>query len=232
MIRLSVAVLTLALVVSACSGGHGPSTPTSPTVPRSPDPTFTVSGTVTGQGGAPVEGVRVQVAGRQGITDGNGNYTLLEVSRSRGGALALKAGYATAREILEVSGDTRFDVQLGSRIAIYTLSGVVSEMTPAGPTPLEGARVDEYSCEELVPAPPFFPGKGCLVSIVQTVRTDKQGRYSFSGLYPGRENSIGVSKDGFEDPFGISDGPEGPGSNNQAVTIDGDTRLDVQLVRR
>jgi hypothetical protein len=191
-----------------------------------------VSGTVIGQGGAPVEGVKVQVAGRHGMTDGGGNYTLLEVPRSYGGALALKAGYGAAREILEVSRDTRFDVQLGPRVAIYTLSGVVSEMTPAGLTPLEGARVDEYSCEEILPAPPFFPGKRCLVSIVQTVTTDKQGGYSFSGLYPGRENSIGVSKDGFEDAFGSSDGPEGPGSNHQAVTISGDTRLDVQLVRR
>jgi hypothetical protein len=62
--------------------------------------------------------------------------------------------------------------------------------------------------------------------------TDGQGRYSFSGLYSGKENSIGVSKAGFEDPFGCSDGPEGPGANDQAVTIDGDTQLDVRLVRR
>ena len=228
--RLSV-VATLAVSMAACGDSDRSLNPLSPSV-APPDPTFTVSGTVVGSGGAPIEGVTVQVAGRQGTTDGNGNYTLLDVPRSDGGALALKAGYAAAREVLSVSGDTRFDVQLGPRIAIYTLSGVVSEVTPTGLTPLEGALVHEYSCEEVLPAPPFFPGKGCLISIFQTVRTDKQGRYSFSGLYPGRENSIGVSKEGFEDPFGSSDGPEGPGAHDQAVTIDGDTRLDVRLVRR
>jgi hypothetical protein len=224
-------VVTLAVTMTACGDRHDSLHPISPSVAPS-NPTFTVSGTVVGQGSAPVEGVEVQVAGRQGTTDGNGNYTLLEVPRSYGGALALKAGYAAAREILSVTGDTRFDVQLGPRVAIYTLSGVVSEVTPTGLTPLEGARVDEYSCEEVLPAPPFFPGKGCPVLIFQTVITDKQGRYSFSGLYSGKENSIGVSKEGFEDPFGSSDGPEGPGADSQAVTIDGDTRLDVQLVRR
>lgn len=228
--RLSM-VVTLAVTLAACGDSNRSLNPNSPSVAL-PNPTFTVSGTVFGQGGVPLEGVKVQVAGRQATTDGNGNYTLLELPRSHGGTLALKAGYAAAREILTVNGDTRFDIQLGPRVAIYTLSGVVSEVTPTGLIPLEGASVHEYSCEELLPAPPFFPGKGCLVVIFQTARTDKQGRYSFSGLYPGKENSIGVGKEGFEDPFGNSDGPEGPGPNDQAVTIDGDTRLDVQLVRR
>ena len=228
--RLSM-VATLAVTMASCGDSNGSANPTSPSVAHS-NPTFTVSGTVFAQGVTPVEGVKVQVAGREGTTDGNGNYTLLEVPRSHGGAVALKAGYAVAREILTVSGDTRLDIQLGPRIAIYTLSGVVSEVTPSGLTPLEGARVHEYSCEEVLPAPPFFPGTGCPVLIFQTVTTDRQGRYSFSGLYSGKENSIAVSKEGFEDPFGSSDGPEGPGANDQAVTIDGDTRLDVQLVRR
>ena len=217
-------VLTLAVTLTACSDSDRPLNIISPsgTVPF---PMFMVSGTVFEQVGVPLEGVKVQVAGRQGTTDRDGNYTL-EVPRSYGAALALKAGYAARREILSVDGHTRFDIQLGPRIAIYTLSGVVSEVTPTGLIPLEGARVDEYSCEELLPAPPFFPGKECLVVISQTARTDKQGRYSFSGLYPGKENSIGVSKEGFEDPFASSD------EGYQAVTIDGDTRLDVQLVRR
>lgn len=228
--RLS-AVVTLAIAMAACGDSNGSLNPVSPSV-APPNPTFTVSGTVVGHGDAPVEGVKVQVAGRHGITDGDGNYTILEVPRSHGGALALKAGYAAAREILSVSGDTRFDIQLGPRVAIYTLSGVVSEVTPTGLTPLEGAHVHQSSCEEVLPAPPFFPGSGCPVLIFQTVRTDKQGRYSFAGLYSGKNNSIGVSTDGFEDPFGSSDGPEGPGPKDRAVTIDGDTRFDVQLVRR
>ena len=227
--RLS--VLALAVTTVACGESNALLNPIAPSVAPA-NPTFTVSGTVFEQVGVPVEGVRVQVAGRQGTTDGNGNYTLLEVPRLSGGALAVKAGYAAAREILTVSGDTRFDVQLGPRVATYTLSGVVSEVTPTGPRPLEGVDVHEYSCEEVVPAPPFFPGSACPVLIFQTARTDKQGRFSFSGLYPGKENSIGVSTDGFNEPFGISDGPEGSGANDHAVTIDGDTRFDIQLVRR
>jgi len=221
---------TLGLVMTACSGGNVVPAPTSPTV-LAPDPTFTVSGVVVGQAGVPVEGVSVRVASKQATTDGSGRYTLLEVPRSYGAASAVKAGYAATREILTVSSDTRFDVQLGPRVAIHALSGVVSEMTAIGLIPIEGVLVEEYSCEEVSPLPPFFSST-CPVVIYQVTTTDKQGRYSFSGLYSGKGNTIGVSKEGFEDPFGISNGPEGPGANNQAVTIDGNTRFDIQLVRR
>ena len=79
MSRLSM-VVTLAVTMAACGDSNGSLNPISPSV-APPNPTFTVSGSVVGQGGAPVEGVKVQVAGRQGTTDGNGNYTLLEVPR-------------------------------------------------------------------------------------------------------------------------------------------------------
>jgi hypothetical protein len=196
---------------------------------RAADPTFTVSGVVTAQGGAPVEGALVRVAGSQGTSDGSGNYSLSGVRTSYGGALAVKAGYAAAREVLTVSGDTRFDFQLGPRVAIYTLSGVVLEETPTGLVPVEGVLMESFSCEDLPPLPPFFPPKSCPVSIYQTTSTDKRGLYSFSGLYSGRENNIGVNKDGFDDPRVDPNGPEG---NGQEVTINGDTRLELRLVRR
>jgi hypothetical protein len=151
--RLS--VLALAVTTVACGESNALLNPIAPSVAPA-NPTFTVSGTVFEQVGVPVEGVRVQVAGRQGTTDGNGNYTLLEVPRSSGGALAVKAGYAAAREILTVSGDTRFDVQLGPRVATYTLSGVVSEVTDR-PRPLEGVDVHEYSCERSCRPRPSSP---------------------------------------------------------------------------
>src|SRR5688572_15785435 len=75
--RLSM-VVTLAVTLAACGDSNRSLNPYSPSVVL-PNPTFTVSGTVFGQGGVPLEGVKVQVAGRQGTTDGNGNYTLLEV---------------------------------------------------------------------------------------------------------------------------------------------------------
>ena len=197
--RLSV-VVTLALVVSACGGNNGGATPISPTAPRPPDPTFTVSGVVVGQGSAPVEGAQVRVADQSGTTDGNGYYSLTGVPGSYGGVSAIKTGYAAARKILTVSGDLRLDFELGPRVAIYTLSGVVSEATAAGLVPIEGVLVEEYSCEDAPPSPPFF-GSGCPVLIYQTTTTDKKGAYRFSGLYGGTRNSIGASKEGFDDPL-------------------------------
>jgi hypothetical protein len=128
------AILVLTLAIAACGGGSS-AAPSSLTTTQPPDPTYTVSGVVIGQtrtGSAPVEGVLVRVAGQSGITDGNGYYSLSGVPASYGGVSAVKAGYAAAREVLTVSGDTRHDFQLGPVVAISTLSGVVSEVTPTG----------------------------------------------------------------------------------------------------
>ena len=221
-------VVALMLAVSGCGRSNSVPSPTSPSVVRAAYPTFTVSGVVTAEGGARVEGAEVRVAGTHGTSDGSGNYELSGVPASYGGVSAVKAGYAAAREVLTVSGDTRFDFQLGPRVAIYTLSGVVLEETPTGLVPVEDAVVHEWSCEDAPPLPPFFP-KSCPVSIYQTTSTDKRGVYSFSGLYSGRENNIGVNKDGFDDPRVDPNGPEG---NGQEVTINGDTWLELRLVRR
>jgi hypothetical protein len=227
------AILLLTLAVIAC--GAGPSAgPSSLTPTQRPDPTYTVSGVVVGEtrtGSAPVEGVLVRVAGQSGTTDGNGYYSLSGVPASYGGVSAVKAGYAAAREILTVSGDTQHDFQLGPVVAIYTLSGVVSEMTPTGLVPVEGALLEESSCEDVAPSPPFFSStKGCPVYISQTAKTDKRGLYSFSGLYSGQVNVVWASKEGFEDPF-PQHYPENS-EGGQALTIDGNTRFDIQLVRR
>jgi len=229
MTRLVTAV-SFAMLTGACGGGP-PIGPTAPTQAPSSEPTFTVSGVVVAQtptGSAPVEGVQVRVAGQHGTTDGNGYYSLPGVPKSYGAASAVKAGYAAAREILTVSGDTRFDFQLGPRVATYTLSGVVSEVTATGLVPLEGVLVHQYTCEDVSSSPPFF-SDSCPVSIFQTTTTDKTGFYRFSGLYAGKKNSVGVSDEAFGDPRTDPNGPEG---NGQDVTINGDTRLDLQLVRR
>ena len=172
----------------------------------------------------------MRVAGQSGTTDGNGYYSLSGVPASYGGVSAVKAGYAVAREILTVSRDTRHDFQLGPVVAIYTLSGVVSEVTPTGLVPVEGVLLEESSCEDVAQSPPFFPGNACQAYISQTTKTDKRGLYSFSGLYSGQGNVVWAGKEGFEDPF-PQHYPENS-EGGQAVTIDGNTRFDIQLVRR
>ena len=227
-----VAMLLLPLAFAAC-GGAPPAAPSSLTTTRPPDPTYTVSGVVIGQtrtGSAPVEGVLVRVAGQSGTTDGNGYYSLSGVPASYGGVSAVKAGYAVAREILTVSGDTRHDFQLGPVVALSTLSGVVSEVTPTGLVPVEGVLLEESSCEDVASSPPFFPGNACEAYIFQTTKTDKRGLYSFSGLYSGQGNVVWARKDGFEDPF-PQHYPENS-EGGQAVTIDGNRRFDIQLVRQ
>ena len=93
--------------------------------------------------------------------------------------------------------EMRSNIRLVPR-AIYTLSGVVSELTPSGLAPLEGAFVNE-GCKD------------------QISRTDKNGFYSISQLYP-FAFFPGFSKEGYQ-------------SESRIVTINGDTRLDIQLVR-
>jgi len=233
--RLSV-VVSFALLVQACGGGGRPAAlPTSPTDAQARDATFTVSGVVFGQGDAPIEGARVGFANQQGMTDGSGSFSLAGVRQSYGGVFAVKAGYAAARKVLAVDGDMRFDFHLGPRVAIHTLSGVVEEMTPAGRMPIESVEVSAYSCEDAVAIPPFFPAGSCgLASISLAARTDRNGMYRITGLYAGRKNYLSASKAGFDDPRTDPNAQEGSGheGEGQEVVIDGDTRIDLRLVRR
>lgn len=81
----------------------------------------------------------------------------------------------------------------------YTVSGVVSEATPTGQAPVEGATLH-------------------LSSLNQYATTDKNGLYSLVGLGAGI-SSVWVGKDGYQ-------------SHTKDVTINSDTRLDIQIVRR
>jgi hypothetical protein len=222
---------TITMAMPACSGSSGSlmPAPTAPGISR-PEPTFTVSGAATGERGVPLEGVLVRVAGRSGVTDGGGRYRLDGVPASYGGASAVKPGYASARQILTVSADADVDFDLGARLAIYPLSGVISESTPAGLVPIAGAIVEEYSCEEVTPMPPFFSGS-CPSTLYQRTTTDARGAYRFSGLYPGKANTIVVTKEGFGDPAEEVPGNSGHDSAGHTVVIRGDTRFDLQLTR-
>jgi hypothetical protein len=101
-----------------------------------------------------------------------------------------------------------------------TLSGVVYEVTPTGMVPLEG--VDVY-CEP------------CGAETHTWAYTDSNGFYSFFGVWlDAVPTRIWVGKDGFADPPGLRTptppNPSGPGWRE--VRVDGDTRFDIQLVRR
>jgi hypothetical protein len=83
----------------------------------------------------------------------------------------------------------------------FTLSGVVTEMTPAGPAPVEGAWVDRG-----------------MTTGSQGASTDKNGFYSILGMYNGT-GAVAVGKTGYK-------------TEQRDVSINGDTRFDIQLVRQ
>ena len=109
----------------------------------------------------------------------------------------------------------------GPFTADVTLSGVVFEVTPTGPLPIEGAVVYCELCGE---------------ETHSWTRTDANGFYRFTGVWAlgGIPTSVWIGKDGFLDPVGLQrptpPNPLGPGWRE--VPIDGDTRFDVELVRR
>lgn len=98
-------------------------------------------------------------------------------------------------------------------VANVKISGVVSEMTLTGRMPIVSARV-------------FLDD--------QDGWTDSEGFFSFSPVsvcVPG-QIVIWVGKDGYEDEAGQPVAPGVTDAGWRVVTIDGDTRLEITLVRR
>ena len=114
----------------------------------------------------------------------------------------------------------------GYTLVGVSLSGVVYELTPTGRTPIAGAIV---YCEL------------CGKETHSFATADDNGFYHFSGdlasgggvwLAAGDPTPIAVgyyNKD-YQDPPGLPAIRQGPGW--RAVLIDGDTRFDIELVRR
>jgi len=120
-------------------------------------------------------------------------------------------------------------------VADVILSGVVYEETPMGRIPVEGVKVwGDYF--HVFPAPILV--------------TDAQGFFSFRRVWvcpcswapwvDAGITSIYVDKDGYKVPDGQPASTFGrrldagvlPDLNLRDVTINGDTRVDIQLVRR
>lgn len=215
-------VVSLAILMWACDGGGRSSIPTSPSAQPAPSAalqSYTLSGVVSERtptgAAAPVEGVLVEETNfhQSAITDGKGAFSIAGVS----GPLSIsmsKSRYFTDT-LTFPAGANYMDLRIVLIPATYTLSGLVSEMTPDGRTPVEGVLIEGYTC-----AP-----RNCHV---QTSTTDRNGLYSI-GLYAG-QNGVWVTKEGYE-----FDGPPAlPACDycNATVTLNGDTRFDIQLVRR
>ncbi len=209
-------------LVSVLGGCNTSSHPTSPTLPSVVAATFTLTGTVTAAaeaGGVPVAGAHVQIDSQPGvcpgcwrpsaITDEHGFYRILAVPAGSWALTASKYGYVTRSRNVTVTGDAQMDIQL-DRGGVYTLSGVVSEVTSAGEVPVEDVWVYCDSCGH-----DGHTG----------VYTDSRGYYIFPEVLPGSTPLV-IHKDGYDvvDPV--------PGFANKVVTVNGDTRFDIRLVRR
>jgi hypothetical protein len=103
----------------------------------------------------------------------------------------------------------------------FAVFGVVSEVTANGILPVEGVVMDVASCD--ASAPGGCGGNG----LTLRVTTNAQGVYIAEGVYPGPAG-VWVEKTGFQLPEGIKVDGEGA----QSVMVKGDTRFDIQLVRR
>jgi hypothetical protein len=210
----------LTVVTCACNDGRALSGPSSPSAPR---PTVAVSGVVsamTAAGVVPVAGVRVDVQGGVGgftTTDANGFYSVQAVSGAPTLVSASKFGYDTHTQNVTVSVDTHLDIRL-TQVTTFTISGVVFEETPAGRTPLENVDLYCDSCGEIGVGHTF-------------TRTDTNGHYTFVGVFPGN-NPILVSKAGYQDPAGQIIGSGSAPWYSRQVSVVGDTRLDIELVRK
>jgi hypothetical protein len=103
------------------------------------------------------------------------------------------------------------------------LSGVVFEVAPTGRTPLEGVTVYLLTCGAW----------NCPIAVTAdfSVQTDQDGRYQIAGVYSGNLNFLWVRNETYDlvNPMPPGTCPDGC---DRVVTVSGDTRLDIDLVRR
>ena len=205
---------TFAILLSACSLRTDVATAPSA---ASPEPTYTLSGTVveaTESGSTPVEGVRVDAGlpRRSALTNTSGVFSISGLSASRSDVVTSKFGYSTNTRTVTLTGDMRLDLTV-NRLPTYTLSGMAFEVTPTGQVPIEGVEV---YCDSCGPFGHTF------------AYTDGNGRYVMLEVLP-ITHSLLLQKTGFAvvDPTGHI-----AGRDAKDVKVEGDTRFDIQFVRR
>ena len=216
MIRRVFPATVLAIAAVGLAGcGSSSSTPTMPTQLTQPmpatQPTYTLSGMVfleTPTGRIPLRGARVEEMNshRSATTGSDGLYSISGLIAAGASVSASRWDVVTYTTTLAIDGDTKLDIELPT----YTLSGVVFERAPTGTAPIEGVEV---YCD------------GCGSPFGHTfAHTDADGIYRFAYTYSGT-NPLQVGKPGYGDPVG-----ETPGRRQPMVT--GNTRFDIELVRR
>jgi carboxypeptidase family protein len=212
--RLS--LVSLALLLSACDGRTSSQTFPSPTAP----PGYTLSGIVSEMrpnGPAPIaHAALAQTNPARGLafTDANGRYSATGLAASSYTISVTRDGFVTQTTAVTMSGDTQLDIRL-ERVPSHILSGVVFDMTDTGQVPVEGVEIYCDSCG----SPDGHTW----------VYTDADGFYSLAWAVDG-VHPLYVTKAG----YGIFD-PTGKlvdRSGRINATVKGDTRFDIQLVRR
>ena len=206
--------------VMAHAGCGSSATPTSPTASvAAAIAVYEIAGGVsvrTSTGLEPVAGVEVRELSLslRATTDTDGRYRLLGVQPGLRFLEVSKWGYETESTQVTVAADTELDIVVVPS-PTYTLSGIVFEMTAAGPVPVEGVWVYCDSC-------------GSPEGHTEAY-SDMKGAYSFSWSANGQHRLL-VRKAGF--------GLASPGGNLPGyaeiitATVKGDTRFDIELVRR
>jgi hypothetical protein len=195
------------------------STPTSPTGGIPATATYTISGIVTVQTAAglePVQGTEVrETLTLIGATTGaDGRYSLPGVPQGDRAVRVTKEGLVTKTSRVLVGADTQLDLVM-DRVGSYILSGVVYEVTAAGRVAVEGVDVYCDSCGSPVGHTAVF--------------TDANGVYSLSWSSNGLHVLL-IRKAGYALPqptVRYNGGLEGV-----TATVNGDTRFDIELVRR
>lgn len=214
------ALISVSLASAGCDGGDPQRTPALPTGPAQPAAvTYTLSGIVsetTASGTSALEGARILdlMTGRTAVTDVNGLYSLSGLTSIPRTVSISKGGYTTQTRTLSLTGDIQLEVSL-ERIPSFVLSGVVFEVTEAGRVPVEGVELYCDSCGS--PEGHTF------------VDTDANGFYRFEWTFNG-VHPLFVRKSGYDihDPTGTVRDQLG----RVQARVDGDTRFDIQLVRR
>ncbi|MFW5866662.1 MAG: carboxypeptidase regulatory-like domain-containing protein, partial [Armatimonadota bacterium] len=164
------------------------------------EPMFEIRGTVTDENGDPMAGVEVTVDGRTVGTDGNGAYTVSDLSAGDYTVTPSLADYTFDPASREVTvGPDANDIDFIGRLQTYAISGQITR----GGTGVEGVTVSDGT---------------------RTATTDADGHYTINDV-PSGSYAVTPSRDADDD--GMEDFNYTPSS--RTVTVQGAPETDVDF---